>query len=221
MNLAKEKNWINPPKILRKTEPDGRVIFLEAQEWADLYPQLAAHQKPLAEFAIITGLRWANVTHLKWSQVSIDFGVAWIPGDEAKGQKAINVPLTARCIELLRGQVGKHKEYVFVHRGRPIGSPKTALKNALKRAKIDKDFTWHCFRHTWASWHVMNGIPLPVLQVLGGWASIEMVQKYAHLARGYTAQWADNAKPVTLNSKKSPGSVTEIVTGTPQTRANT
>jgi integrase len=201
LNLAKAKNWITPPKIMRKKEPRGRVIFLEAEEWERLYPQLPAHQKPMAEFSISTGLRWANVTYLEWSQVSINRGVCWVHADEAKGQRAISVKLTKRCIELLRAQVGQHKQYVFAYRGEPIASPKTALKNALKRAKITKNFTWHGYRHTWASWHIMNGTPLEVLQELGGWASIEMVQKYAHLAPGYAAQWADNAKPVSLNKQ--------------------
>ena len=33
--------------------------------------------------------------------------------------------------------------------------------------------------------------PLPMLQQLGGWASYEMVLKYAHLARNHVAPYAD------------------------------
>ncbi|ANW48805.1 tyrosine-type recombinase/integrase [Burkholderia pseudomallei] len=44
------------------------------------------------------------------------------------------------------------------------------------------DFHWHDLRHTWASWHVQHGTPLMVLKELGGWETIAMVQKYAHLA---------------------------------------
>lgn len=32
--------------------------------------------------------------------------------------------------------------------------------------------------HTWASWHVQAGTPLRVLQELGGWECVEMMQKY-------------------------------------------
>jgi hypothetical protein len=39
----------------------------------------------------------------------------------------------------------------------------------------------------------MNGTPLEVLQKLGGWASFELVLKYAHLAPEYLATWANNA----------------------------
>ena len=44
------------------------------------------------------------------------------------------------------------------------------------------DFRFHDLRHTWASWLVQAGVPVSVLQEMGGWESIEMVRRYAHLA---------------------------------------
>ena len=49
------------------------------------------------------------------------------------------------------------------------------------RAGIE-NFCWHDLRHTWASWHVQLGTPLYVLKELGGWETLEMVNRYAHLA---------------------------------------
>ena len=60
----------------------------------------------------------------------------------------------------------------------------------MDRAGI-QDFRWHDLRHTWASWHVQSGTPLPVLQQLGGWQSYEMVLRYAHLAPEHLAEYAD------------------------------
>jgi integrase len=59
-----------------------------------------------------------------------------------------------------------------------IGS---AWKHALAKAEIE-NFRFHDLRHTWASWHVMNGTSLQELMELGGWKSYEMVLRYAHLA---------------------------------------
>ena len=67
-----------------------------------------------------------------------------------------------------------------------------AWQAACKTAGL-AGFKWHDLRHTWASWHVQNGTPLPVLQELGGWKSIAMVQRYAHLAPSHLAQYAGNA----------------------------
>ena len=88
----------------------------------------------------------------------------------------------------------RNPHYVFTFRGEPITHTTTkAWDAACKRAGIEAGFTFHDLRHTWASWHVMGGTPLEVLRQLGGWADIKMVLRYAHLAPGYVAQYANNA----------------------------
>jgi integrase len=91
----------------------------------------------------------------------------------------------------LTKQVGKHATRVFSYQGQPIIQVSTkAWYAALERAGIE-DFRWHDLRHTWASWHVQNGTPLFALQELGGWASTEMVRRYAHLAADHLAPHAE------------------------------
>ena len=65
----------------------------------------------------------------------------------------------------------------------------TAFRTALKRAGIE-NFRFHDLRHTWASWLIQAGVPLSVLQEMGGWESIEMVQRYAHLAPNHLVEHA-------------------------------
>jgi len=50
------------------------------------------------------------------------------------------------------------------------------------------DFRFHDLRHTWASWLVQAGVPLSALQEMGGWESIEMVQRNAHLALNHLTE---------------------------------
>ena len=57
--------------------------------------------------------------------------------------------------------------------------------------KIIENFRWHDLRHTWASWHVQAGTPLHVLQELGGWESVEMVRRYAHLSTDHLAEYVE------------------------------
>ncbi len=54
------------------------------------------------------------------------------------------------------------------------------LVHSLPRLGLH-DVSAHTCKHTWASRGVMSGMPLRILQELGGWSSLAMVQRYAHL----------------------------------------
>jgi integrase len=72
---------------------------------------------------------------------------AWIHSDQAKGRKTIAVPLSAAAILVLREQIGKHPEYVFCYREKPVKKLNTkAWRRAPGRAGIE-DFRWHDLRH--------------------------------------------------------------------------
>jgi site-specific recombinase XerD len=45
--------------------------------------------------------------------------------------------------------------------------------------------TWHALRHTFASRLVAAGVDLRAVQELGGWRTLAMVQRYAHLSPGH------------------------------------
>jgi len=66
-----------------------------------------------------------------------------------------------------------------------------AFAAACRRAGI-KNFTPHCCRHTWATWHYAKNRDLLALQRLGGWKSLAMVTRYAHVNVGELAQTIDN-----------------------------
>ncbi|MGA7264715.1 MAG: hypothetical protein WBX30_28045 [Stellaceae bacterium] len=52
---------------------------------------------------------------------------------------------------------------------------------AVARAKLDSRLTPHSCRHTWASWHyALYKDPLR-LRYDGGWSTLDLVERYAHL----------------------------------------
>jgi integrase len=193
LNFAKDREWIAAvPSIPKKEELTKRVRFLSPVEARRLITKLPEHLAPLVEFSLATGLRQANVTHLTWDQVDLSRKIAWIHAEQAKGKSTIGIPLAKAAIDILRRQRGIHERWVLPYRDEPIDNPaNTAWIAALKKAKID-EFRWHDLRHTWASWHVQNGTPLPVLMELGGWRDLKMVLRYAHLAPTHLAQYAGN-----------------------------
>jgi integrase len=129
--------------------------------------------------------------------------IAWVHPEDAKTGKAIGIPLNETACGILRGQIGKHDRWVFVHTKAAYrndgtktaavrkmrGDSNKAWQGALRRAGI-KNFRFHDLRHTWASWLVQSGVSLLALKEMGGWESLEMLQRYAHLA---ASQLASNA----------------------------
>ena len=185
--------WLpRAPKVRLLREPVRRVRYLTRGQALRLLNELPPHLAAMAAFTLATGLRRSNVTGLQWSQVDIRRRVAWIHPDQAKSRKAIGVPLNEDAMRVLLLQRGRHAVYVFTYEGERVIQVSTAAwYKALKRAGIT-DFRWHDLRHTWASWHVQNGTPLFALQELGGWESVSMVRRYAHLSASHLAHYAAN-----------------------------
>jgi integrase len=177
-----EWDWIDKvPKVRMYPEPQNRVRYLTRKEADRLLAELPEHLEVMAAFTLCTGLRQRNVSYLRWDQVDLDRGVAWIHADQIKTKRALAVPLNETARKILVSQRGKHDEWCFVYKGKPVDRCSTkAWNNAKQRAEIE-NFRWHDLRHTWASWHVQSGTSLYELQELGGWSSFEMVQRYAHL----------------------------------------
>lgn len=186
--------------ISRKDKKTVTRDWLTHEQWAKLYAELPAHMKPMAMFAVTTGLRQSNVLNLTWQCVDLKRKVAWVEAEDMKADTALNIPLSKEALNVLESQKGQHDEFVFTYRGQPVKEIKTAFISACVRSgvgRIGQDgryqgFTWHGLRHTWATWHVQNGTPLGVLQKLGGWSDLRMVLLYSHHAPDHVASYADN-----------------------------
>lgn len=189
---VRDWEWLDrAPAVRILREARRRIRYLERQEAQRLLAELPEHLADMAAFSLSTGLRAANVTGLMWSQVDLDTRLAWIHPDQAKARKAIPVSLNAEAVAVVAKQLGKHATHVFSYQGSRITQVSTkAWYAALERAGIG-DLRWHDLRHTRASWHVQGGTPLYVLQEMGGWASAEMVRRYAHLAADHLAPYAE------------------------------
>lgn len=194
-----EWEWIDRAPVVRMLpEPTRRIRWITQEEAAGLIAELPEHLAAMVRFSLETGLRKANVTGLQWSQVDLVRKTAWVHPDQAKMRKAIAVPLSAAAVIVIREQMGKHPTHVFTYHGQPVIQVNTkAWRAALERAGI-AEFRGHDLRHTWASWHMQAGTPLHVLQELGGWESVEMVRRYAHLSSEHLAEYVDRMSRLRL-----------------------
>ena len=185
----REWKWIEKSPVIKvPQERNKRVRWLEPAEAKRLIDECPEPLKSTVEFALATGLRRSNIVDLKWQQIDMQRKVAWIYPEESKSGRAIGVALNDTACAVLKQQLGKHHNWVFVHteavkrndgtttagvRKMRVDS-NTAWRAALKRAGIE-DFRFHDLRHTWASWLIQSGVPLSALQEMGGRESIEMV----------------------------------------------
>lgn len=203
---AAERDWKwleKAPVIKIPTVRNKRVRWLEKDEAKRLIDECPEPLKSVVKFALATGLRRSNIINLEWQQIDMQRRVAWVNPEDSKSNRAIGVALNDTACKVLRDQIGNHHKFVFVHTKagrRPDGSVTPAVrkmrvddgrawKSACKRSGVE-DFRFHDLRHTWASWLIQSGVPLSVLQEMGGWESIEMVRRYAHLAPNHLTEHA-------------------------------
>lgn len=190
LHHAVDLKWLDSVPVLHQVPDRKRAPrFITREQAEKLLAELPDHQARMVIFALETGLRRGNVTHLKWVQVDLARRLAWVNPEDAKGGVGIPVPLSDTAVRVLEQQQGLHDDYVFVYRGGPVYQTSTrAWRAALARAGIE-NFTWHGLRHTWASWHRQDGTPTLVLKELGGWKDDRMPGNYAHLGADHLTEY--------------------------------
>ena len=92
-----------------------------------------------------------------------------------------------------------------LHRPADDRPAKKIVSAALGAAKIE-DFRFHDLRHTFASRLAMEGVDLLTIKELGGWKSLLMVQRYAHLSPSHRRTAIERL--VTRQVKAEPGNAT-------------
>ncbi len=199
LRSAHQWGWIaQVPKVTMLKRPPSPGRRITPERAAQLLQLLPPHSRDMALFALETGLRRSNVTGLQWDWIDWRERMVHIPASEAKGRRPISAPLSAQAMRILRRWRGQHPSHVFHYLGRPITQTNTrAFRRAREQANLGR-YRWHDLRHTWASWHVESGTPLPALQVLGGWSTPSMVSLYSHLQAANLRPWVQRTRRVRL-----------------------
>jgi integrase len=178
----------------RPRKPKGRVIWITHEKAEQLIAACNERLRVLVIFLLYTGARIGEALWLDWDDVDLSRSHVTFP--TTKNGEERGVPLHPRVRAALANLSHREGE-VF---RRPDGKPyerlrddeydtsagnriKKAFAAACKRANI-KNFTPHCCRHTWATWHYANNRDLLALQRLGGWKTLAMVMRYAHVNVG-------------------------------------
>jgi len=148
--------------------------------------------KDLILLAVNTGLRMGELVSLRWQDVDFDSGFVTIRNREDFQTKSGNertIPLSSQAVDILRRidrkREDQHDGFVLTGiAGAPL-NPEYAskrFKHYVRKAKLPEIIRFHSLRHTCASWHVQRGVPLSVVQAILGHSSIQVTERYSHLA---------------------------------------
>ena len=173
----------------RPKKPKGRVVWITPEKAERLIAACNEHLRVLVIFLLYTGARVGEALWLNWDDV--DLTRSHVTLSITKNGEERGVPLHSRVRaalanlphregEVFRRPDGKAYERLGEDESdTSAGSRiKTAFAAACRRAGI-KDFSPHCCRHTWATWHYAKNRDLLAL-------------RYAHVNVSELAHTIDN-----------------------------
>jgi len=142
----------------------------------------------IVKTAFYTGLRLNELINLKWKNIELKNKLLKVGDEEfvTKSRKQRTVPLHDKVYNILkeRYDAGKNKKYVFAksnnHRYTGDCASRT-FKRACREAGIDEKITFHCLRHSYASFLVQKGVSIYVIKDLLGHSSMVVTERYSHL----------------------------------------
>ena len=190
---AARRGWCSEPMLETPTVAAGRTRALLPAEVEALIAAAAPHLRPLLTWLVCTGCRLGESLALDWADVDLQAARARLWGDTTKAGRSRLVSLPPAAVAAMAGL--PHRDgAVFRTRGRAgkPGTPyrqsgdgyggqiKTAWATACREAKL-AGVSPHDLRHTWASWSWAMERDLLRLRDAGGWSSVALVERYAHL----------------------------------------
>jgi integrase len=183
----------NPAAGCRQREPEGRVRWITHQEAvaliraAETDPR-APHLPDFIRLAVHTGCRKGELLGLEWRRVDLQGNLIHLEAEHTKTGRRRAVPLNreARAAIISRARFrAQHcpaSPWVFCRKdGSRIADVKRSFATACRRVGIE-DFRIHDLRHTCAAWLVKKGVPLVEVRDLLGHRTIQITERYAHLA---------------------------------------
>jgi len=172
------------PKIKLLPEHDARKPYpLDWEEQDRLFAVLPAHLREMAMFAVNTGCRDGEICKLRWAWEirvpTVEIGSVFIiPGAGVKNGEDRLVVLNRVARAVIERQRGKHPEFVFIYRGKPVHH---MLNNGWRKARktVDLPVRVHDMKHTFGRRLRSAGVSLEDRQDLLGHKSSKITTHYS------------------------------------------
>lgn len=177
------KEW-KQSRLQYKLDGNNLPKYLSLEEIEKLFKAVPdPNFKDLIFFYLHTGCRREEALNLTWQNIYLDRKKVKIT--KTKGKKDREIPLNDKLLEVLeRRKSSANGEKLFTYNKYYVTHK---FREYADMAGLNKDFTVHSLRHTFASHLVMSGVPLYSVKELLGHSSIKVTEMYAHLAPDYLA----------------------------------
>lgn len=135
--------------MIQQLKTNNRKPYpINALEQQRLLAELPEHLCNMVIFALNTGCRESEITRLRWDEENRDLSIFTLLGERCKNGEDRIIPLNSSARTVIEAQRGKHDEYVFTYKGRPVHRINGhAWYKARERAGI-KQCRVHDLRHT-------------------------------------------------------------------------
>lgn len=195
--VMEQINTVNPLEDVELPRKPKRLPeFLDEEEVErllnapDRSTTLGLRDAAMLELLYATGERVSEIINLKMEDLNLDEGYLICMG---KGSKQRIIPFGDQAIELIKGYINRSRPslmkkgatpFLFLTtRSGPL-SRKTfwkIMKDYRLKAGIEKHFSPHTLRHSFATHLLQNGADLRSVQMLLGHSDISTTQIYTHI----------------------------------------
>ena len=160
MDINRQVKGIKPPEVQREFLTLEELRALAAEE----YPE-NPEMRRAALFSALTGLRFSDVTTLKWKQLQHTEEGFYIQYKQQKTKASELLPISDQAAEFC-GVPGNPESKIF--NLKYSAHLNYHLSRWVLRSGIKKPITWHSFRHTFATLQLYAGSDiLTVSKMLG------------------------------------------------------
>lgn len=186
MNEAHKKGLIssNPVTLVEKGEkPKGQPSernYLTAEELKTLAATKCPNEQVKAAFlfSCFCGLRLSDIEGLTWGAIHQDGESCRVETRMQKTREIIYLPLSDAALKFLPERGDKTAESLVFDLPKRV-TTQCDMREWVKRAGIEKQISFHCARHTFATLALARGADLYSISKLLGHTNVNTTQVYA------------------------------------------
>jgi len=175
LNIKRPKREERIPSFLTKEEINKLIEAIPSKK-----------SKLMISLIYACGFRVSELTNLKINGLNFDEMIGYVRQAKGKKDRAFNIPehLSKPLKWQVKHQQENNQEYLFSGINGKLSERniQKIVKNAAKKASIDKDVHPHTLRHSFATHLLENGTDIRVIQEVLGHSDLSTTQIYTHIS---------------------------------------